>query len=338
MTGFSTAQAEEEHIIPSPDDACGVMHKGSAVFNDDSRAWGTRFRSFQSYKPCTSTGAEGMPVVFALHYTTGSGAKMANKSKYNALADKKGFMVIYPDAAGFFGMFNDGREDDATQPNDVEFLKQLKTLFLEEFNTPGNVRLNANRFYLTGAAAGAALVNSMACQSPDTFAAYAPVSSSLAERIAVQCQTSVNLMLTIGSDDEHNTLCASTELTEDQDFCDTTVNTDISGRSDQANKKLTFLQLREQWLDQMQCTNVLENANNKPDFTITTHDRKWWEWNFKATTVHHYKYSCESGAFELNLVVNGGHQWYGHVIGAGSGENTKAIDATEATWEFMSQF
>src|SRR5579863_8032381 len=48
-----------------------------------------------------------LPVVLAFHGGGGSGQQMERYTRFDALAEKEGFIVVYPD--GYEGNWNDGR-------------------------------------------------------------------------------------------------------------------------------------------------------------------------------------------------------------------------------------
>jgi polyhydroxybutyrate depolymerase len=60
--------------------------------------------------PAAALAGEPAALVFALHGATSSGRIMARRIGLNALAEREGFIVIYPD--GLNGVWNDGRTGD----------------------------------------------------------------------------------------------------------------------------------------------------------------------------------------------------------------------------------
>lgn len=116
------------------------------------------------------------PLVVALHRFTETGPAMARMTGFNAIADREGFYVVYPD--GYRRSFNFVGDERA---DDVGFLAAL----IEEL--AGAFAIDRERVYLTGASNGGFLAYRVACERPELFAAMAPVMSIMARAVAEGC-------------------------------------------------------------------------------------------------------------------------------------------------------
>lgn len=133
---------------------------------------GTLERSYQLYRP--SSAGDPAPLVVALHGGWGSGATMAEQSGFNALADRHGFLVAYPDGVG--RSWNAGSCCAGAQKqnvDDVGFIRAMVTAIKAAHP------VDPARVYGTGFSNGAMMVHRIACDAPELFAAIAPVAGGI---------------------------------------------------------------------------------------------------------------------------------------------------------------
>jgi len=115
---------------------------------------------------------EAAPLVLALHPRFGDGASMAEHTGFNAIADREGFIVAYPD--GIDGEWNFIR-GVAGYPNpldDVAFLTALADTITETYP------VDTARVYVAGFSNGGFMAQRIACEAPGPFAAFASVAAS----------------------------------------------------------------------------------------------------------------------------------------------------------------
>jgi acetylxylan esterase len=107
------------------------------------------------------------PIVVAVHHCQGSATGYAQESKYQPLADKYGFIVIYPNSRSSGGCFDvastatlthNGGGDSQTIVNMVKYANQ---------KWGGDL----NRTFVTGSSSGAMMTNVLAGAYPDVFKA-----------------------------------------------------------------------------------------------------------------------------------------------------------------------
>src|SRR5690242_14632450 len=57
-------------------------------------------RRYQVHVPSTAAGKTGVPAVIVLHGGGGNGSQVAEQTGFSALADRAGFLAVYPDGSG----------------------------------------------------------------------------------------------------------------------------------------------------------------------------------------------------------------------------------------------
>jgi polyhydroxybutyrate depolymerase len=138
-------------------------------------------RTFRIYIPASFNKSVQSPLVIALHGKGGKGRSMIllTRKGFNKLAEKDGFIVVYPD--GIEKNWNDGRMDDETNDrahreniDDVGFISALIDTMILHYNAdPG-------RIFVTGISNGAIMSYRLACELSRKIAAIAPVDGNIA--------------------------------------------------------------------------------------------------------------------------------------------------------------
>lgn len=126
-------------------------------------------REFFLYRPSGSPPAGGWPLVIALHGGQGNGQQMADQTGFNDVASRYRFMVAYPNSVKYW---NDGRQDTASNVNDVAFIAQLIDHLVR------TAQANAKRVYVTGISNGGMMTYRLACELNDRITGFAPVAAS----------------------------------------------------------------------------------------------------------------------------------------------------------------
>ncbi len=116
------------------------------------------------------TSRETRPaVVVAMHPCGGSGPGFYQSSEFAALADRYGFIVIYPsstDKIGCFDTYSDASKRRGAG-SDAESIVSMVNYVKQNYNA------DPARVYATGSSSGAMMTNSIAALYPDVFAAGA---------------------------------------------------------------------------------------------------------------------------------------------------------------------
>jgi polyhydroxybutyrate depolymerase len=143
-----------------------------------------------------------VPVVVVFHDYGTAPAEMPAETGFNAVADKNGFLVVYPKGTGSSEnqrAWNTGiccGEALAENVDDPAFVQVL----LKDLGSVA--RLDSKRIYAVGSSNGGVLTYQLACKMSDTFAAVAPVAAQLLQQDTCQPQQPVAVLHVHGSSDE----------------------------------------------------------------------------------------------------------------------------------------
>lgn len=135
-------------------------------------------------------------LVINLHGSGMTGADQAALTNYNAVADRFGFVVAYPD--GIDLSWADGRGasiPDRQGVDDVGFLSALIDRLTRDFAIP------PGRVFVTGMSAGGFMANRLACDRADLVAAVAPVAGTLGAGVPCAPSKPVSVLQIHGTGD-----------------------------------------------------------------------------------------------------------------------------------------
>lgn len=147
------------------------------------------YRTYQWYVPPTLDRTRPAPVLFAFHGAGSSIEDLRRGTGLDALADREGWVVVYPRGRG-------ARFDVAT-PGGPDVL--LVPALLERLRT--EVAVDPTRIHATGFSNGAMLCYRLAADLPHLFASIAPVGAVLPTSARPSAQTRVSLLHVHGSAD-----------------------------------------------------------------------------------------------------------------------------------------
>lgn len=175
----------------------GDLRRGSLSVGDLSRSWSVYVPARLPTRP---------PLVLALHGSMGDGEQMREGTfrAFDALADREGFVVAYPD--GFEAHWNDCRREgpyraNALDVDDVAFLRALVRRLAEELG------VDPERVYATGISNGGQMAYRLALEAPELVAAVAPVAAGLPDDANLDCAPSgrpVAILILNGTADPMN--------------------------------------------------------------------------------------------------------------------------------------
>lgn len=159
-----------------------------------------RRRSYRLHVPNGAAPEGRVPLVLVFHGGGGTALGMERESGFSALADREGFIAVYPEGVG--RSWNDGRGDGSTSAvrqgiDDVRFVGRLIDVLIAEY------RGDPGRVYATGISNGAILSHLLAIRLADRIVAIAPVAGGLAEPLARGFRPSrpVSVLALQGTDD-----------------------------------------------------------------------------------------------------------------------------------------
>ena len=127
-------------------------------------------RNYHLHVPAGYDGTKRLPLVFSLHGFVLTAEFMTGYTKFDALADREGFIVVTPNGAGVPQRWN--TRADPAGPDDVAFLGDLLTSLEEE------LCIDPARVYAAGLSNGGGMAMRLACALPDRIAAIAPVAAT----------------------------------------------------------------------------------------------------------------------------------------------------------------
>ena len=141
-----------------------------------------RLRTYYLHTPKSYKPGRQMPLVLMFHGSHGSGNSIANVTRFNDLADKRGFIAVYPNGIDHY--WRDA-SDGSSAVNDVSFVTAL-IKHLEEIRS-----IDRQRIYATGFSNGGMLTQTLACKLSDRIAAFASVAGTLPANLASDCKPKV---------------------------------------------------------------------------------------------------------------------------------------------------
>jgi polyhydroxybutyrate depolymerase len=136
--------------------------------------FGGMTRTFLLHVPKGYTGKKPVPLVFDLHGSGSTGPSELASSRFAAVADANGFLVVAPN--GYMNSWNGDIAFGAAYTmklDDVGLMKALVDYIA------GIANINRAKVYSTGLSNGGAMSNTLGCKAADTFAAVAPVADPL---------------------------------------------------------------------------------------------------------------------------------------------------------------
>jgi len=150
--------------------SCGATAQTRTITVD------ARERTYLVHRPPNLVPGKPAPLVIMLHGGFGTGSQAEESYRWDEEADRKGFVVAYPD--GYRWSWNAGGDccgmAQTRHVDDVGFLTNLiERLVRDEHIDP-------KRVYLTGMSNGAAMAYRYACEGTFPVAAIGAVSGSLA--------------------------------------------------------------------------------------------------------------------------------------------------------------
>jgi polyhydroxybutyrate depolymerase len=166
--GGSPAASEAERRGPPTiaGEGCGRAPKpGNATMMITS---GGRDRSARVHVPGGLETGRRIPVLLVLHGAGGDGPSFERYSRFSELADREGFVAVYPSAIDRFWTVG----EDSSGPDDVRFLADLLD------RVEGRTCVDPTRVYATGLSNGGGMAARLACELSERVVAVAPVAGA----------------------------------------------------------------------------------------------------------------------------------------------------------------
>lgn len=149
-------------------------------------------RTYLLHTPPTYHPGQPMPLVMAFHGSGEQGQQMAQQTAFNQLADREGFIVVYPD-----GLNHKWNVSGKSAEDNIAFVQHL-IVQLRQMRS-----IDSQRIYAAGLSNGGIFVQQLACEAPGTFAAFASVAGSLPVQFKATCQrqTPISILMINGTSD-----------------------------------------------------------------------------------------------------------------------------------------
>ncbi len=266
-------------------------------------------RGYRVHVPAAYDGQHEMPMVVALHGNQDSPEGMERLTGLATLAEREGFIVLYPEASVEYDRFwFDGRfEDFEGTIDEVGFIRLLVDLMDD------TLAVDETRVYATGFSGGAALTNKLGMLLHDRIAAIAPVAGTVAHGFAqtLEVERPVPVMYFHGTDDPFAYYYEGGSM----------------GTREGAS--LTAVDLASWWAHK---NRVL--VNGEVEVLDAVDDDT-------AVSRHTYRNEAGEAIVVFHSVEGGGHTWpsgWQWESEALIGPTSQEVDATEAVWAFFQSF
>jgi len=301
----SAAAAKEKHLAPG-DHALPLSYKRIA-------------RSYLLHLPPAARGDAPLPLVIAFHGGGGNAKGFQAYAGLDAVADREGFAVVYPNGTGRLAprllTWNAGRCCGYALDNkldDVGFARRVIESVAE------HARIDRKRIFATGHSNGAMMAYRLAAEAAGEIAAIAPVAGAMNLRREFAPTRAVPV-LHIHSVDDPRALYAGGD------------NKSLSGATIHHEPVIAGLQ---RWEQRNGCSGAgreLERRSAPAPNGDGEH------------TAVHIAAGCPAGAaVELWRLTGAGHGWPGNEPGPlperVMGPHANVINAAEEAWKFFARF
>lgn len=272
-------------------------------------------RIYLIHVPPSWEKSKSFPLVIALHGGNGNGQAMVDltRGRFNALADKEGFIVVYPEGRRhprpIQTRWNDGRDPRFSNADDVGFISAL----IDHLGQ--TVNIDRHRVYATGISNGAHMVMRLARDVADKIAAVAPVAYTMQEKFAsAPVPRPIPLLVITGTKDP----IVPREGGE---------TPDATGER-RLGRVLSVPETSKVLAGHDQCSptpTVKVLPHNDPQDDTRVRQESW--------------INCKDGSeVVLYAIEGGGHTWPGglqYAVERAVGKTNRDIDASEVIWSFF---
>ena len=274
--------------------------------------FGGRERNYIVHLPPKEKMNGSVPLLFHLHGGGGTAKGTAGLTfgRFNELADRDGFIVVYPNAIN--KNWNDGRklEDVIAWKEDIDdvgFITAIVDKLKQKY------KIDSKRIFTTGMSNGGFMTSRLLCDRADIFSGGAILTASLSKDYMPKCdpEKPVAVMVMNGTEDPlvpyDGGLIKVFRKTRGE-----IVSTD---------------EIVDFWKDKNGCT-VKKNTVALPDSTADD----------TTVIVEEYSNCQDRGALVLYTIKGGGHTWPGGKQYLGErwiGKTNRDIVACDVIWEFF---
>lgn len=270
-------------------------------------------RQFILYSPRRAERSQAsLPLVIVLHGGGGTAQQMIrlSRGRWNKLADKHGFLVVYPNAVDKVWDFGKGRISEALSQrvNDLDYFKSVIAR-IQLLRT-----VDRDRIFATGISRGGQASYYLACNLPDQIRAIMPVAMPLPAYLAGDCQNGppIGIAVMNGTDDRQVPYNGGTIV--------------VLGKP--RDVVLSTSKTLEIWTRRNRCGGLAVKSER---------DRLARD----GTSVSFRQWSCNAAPVWLYQIHGGGHTWPSgrqYLPVRLVGRTSREVDAAVEGWRFFSQF
>jgi len=252
------------------------------------------------------------PLVVVIHGAFSTAAKMEQETGFSTLADQEGFVVVYPNGMGIFGLLQHWNAGHccgkAAKDNldDVAFIRECIEQVAEKLN------IDRKRIYLTGFSNGGMLVYTYVAANSSRVAAFAALGAAVGGRdspekefwLPQSPESPVPALIIHGSDDQAIPV--------------------QGGVSPKKNGSREYLSLQESvqfWLGANKCEKKRESESSFKDKVRT----------------YHWRNCSEQTKVELHILEGWQHRWPGSLYTSGH-PDFSGFDASGLVWQFFKNY
>lgn len=316
------AQSYQYRTVPRPAAQSETPNSRSQSYHYmDSVTVDGMARQFQVHIPASYDRSKATPVVLVFHGLHMNGTMMVGMTGFNGLSERKGFIVVYGEAAA--GRWSDGRT--ASGVDDIAYVGAL----LDRLGKVANI--DRRRIYACGISNGGYFSQVLACAIPDKIAAVGSVGSTLMEQTTGTMQSGkpVPIVFFLGTDDP--LIPWGDGRVKDLGKLGEILGLSSLGSIDNS-------MVRMGGLLNVQETIAFWTAHNHASTTPyvsqeADRDPK------DGTRVKKEEYGSGNNAVVLYTIEGGGHTWPGCInlkaISGISGNISQDISASELLWDFF---
>jgi polyhydroxybutyrate depolymerase len=250
-----------------------------------------------------------VPLVFVFHGGGGDGAGIERMTRFSDLADREGFIVVYPD--GLWKNWNDGRAPNVSRAHrenvdDIGFVSALIDAVSMDY------RIDPKRIFATGISNGGIFSHYLGANLSSRIAAIAPVSGGIAEPFSdrFKPENPVSVFIIQGTDDPL------------VPFHGGGIVRGRRGRIIDTDEAVRLWTQRDGCKPEPRA-GTLPDADRRDRCTV-----KWYSWSRGR----------ENTEVKLFVIQGGGHTWPGgaqYLPALIVGRVCRDFNATEAIWEFF---
>jgi len=247
-------------------------------------------RSYDFHVPSSYDPKKPIPVVFAFHGSAENGKLMQQVTQFNQLADREGFIAVYPDALALYdGEWDTQRKSELNQSNDVGFVAALIDDLGRRYS------IDRNRIYATGFSNGGMFAQRLGCDLSDRIAAIATVAGSMPQKLAQQCNITRPIPVLIMHGTEDAIVLYSTPRWGLLSVADTFKNWRIHNQCSGQIAQTSVLNAPNVQIETQQCP----NGTSTQLYTIKGGDHFW----FGSTSVVGVSVSKATQAIDASSTV-----------------------------------